>query len=216
MQKFVLEEMQSGRPIFTSIGNQIPPFPKPEGPYERGSELYIAEYMMNLVHDMQWYLRESGGGLVIKDTVDWANAWHKKHGLKQFHFVLTAWVMDIAEYFPQYVDPYSRVHYGKNAIEALELLFKNDGYKKKDFYDAAMDYIVAHLKSPYAADDQERGMGKAYSLEDVACDYVRYVGCYVPKGYGHLEPWKVTHNSIVKDYPKHWTYNEHLESWKHV
>lgn len=215
MERYVIEQMQAGRPIFTSIGNQIPPFPKPQGPYSRGSELYIGEFMMDLVHDMYEHLKASGGNLVIADTVDWANDWHKAHGLKQFHFVLTAWVMDIAEYFPQYVDPYSRVHYGKNAIEALELLFENDGYKKKDFYDACMDYIVSKLWSPFAQDDMQRQQGKAYSLEDVACDYVRYVGCYVPNGYHHLEPWKVTH-SIETDYPKHWTYVNHIERHKNV
>lgn len=212
MESFVLDQMRNGRAIFTSIGNQIPPFPKPANGFSRGGERYIGEFMMQLVYDMHEHLKRSGGGLSIAETVDWANDWHKANGLKQFHFVLTAWVMDIAEYFPKYVDPYSRVHYGSNAVEALSLLFDNDGFKnKKAFLDAAMDYVVKHLNSPYAQDDQERGMGKAYSLEDVCCDYVRYVGCYVPKGYEHLEPWQVTHNSLVDDYPKHWTYQKHVE-----
>jgi hypothetical protein len=29
MRNYVLSEMRTGRPIFTSIGNQIPQFPKP-------------------------------------------------------------------------------------------------------------------------------------------------------------------------------------------
>jgi hypothetical protein len=211
MRKYVLSEMRTGRPIFTSIGNQIPPFPKPSGEYKRGGELYIGEYMTRLVDATYQYLQDSGGGLSIAETVDWVNQWHKDNGLKQFIFVLTAWIMDIAEYMPHYVDQYSRVHYGSNAVEALELLFDGRGFKnKKMFLDAAMDYVVEHLHSPYAEDDKKRGIGKAYSLEDVCCDYVRYVGCYVPKGYEHLEPWQVTHNSLIDDYPKHHTWVKHV------
>ena len=215
MREYVLSEMRGGRPIFTSIGNQIPPFPKPSGEYSRGGERYIGEFMSDLVDDLYEHLVDSGGGLSIKHTVDWVNAWHKARGLKQFHFVITAWIMDIAEYMPQYLDKYSRVHYGKNSIEALELLFDNAGFKnKKSFLDGAMDYVVNNLHSPYAEDDLARGMGKAYSLEDVCCDYVRYVGCYVPKGYEHLEPWQVTHNSLIDDYPKHHTWVKHVQRWE--
>lgn len=211
MRKFVLDEMNLGRPIFTSIGNQIPPFPKPEGDYKRGSELYIGEFMTDLVVDTLRYLQQSGGGLSVAKTVDWVNEWHKARGLKQFHFVMTAWVMDIAEYMPHYIDRYSRVNYGRNAVEALELLFDGEGFKnKRAFLDGAMDYVVSHLNSPYAEDDQERGLGKAYSLEDVCCDYVRYVGCYVPKGYEHLEAWQVNNNSMIDDYPKHHSFVKHL------
>ena len=214
MRSFVLEQMRDGRAIFTSIGNQIPPFPKPDGEYVRGGERYIGEFMTRLVDDTIWMLAARRSPWTIADTVDWVCAWHVKNGLKQFKFVLTAWVMDIAEYFPELVDPYSRVHYGANAIEALELLFDNDGFKKKEFLDEAMNTLVSELHSPFEPEDVRRGMGRAMSLEDVACDYVRYVGNYVPKGYEHLTPDQVTHSSRMKDiYPKHWTYNKHIERW---
>ena len=217
MCKYVIDEMQSGRPIFTSIGNQIPPFPKPHGPYSRGSELYIGEYSIQLVTDLYAELKTWNRSKSIRDVVDWCNDWHKEHGIKKFNFVLTAFVMDIAEYMPHYIDPYSRVNYGRNAIEALELLFDGEGFKNKlEFLDAAMDYVVKALPSPTLEEDKARGMGRAYSLEDVCCDYVRYVGCYVPKGYEHLEPWQVTHNSIIEDYPKHWTYEKHIERHSNV
>lgn len=217
MIRFVFNEMTQGRAIFTSIGNQIPPFPKPEGPYDRGSELYIAEYIVPLVMELHENLIKWNKSKSIREVVDWIHTWHNARGLKKFHFVMTAFVMDIAEYMPHYIDQYSRVNYGANAVEALTLLFKNNGAKNKlEFLDASMDYIVENLHSPMAADDVERGMGKAYSLEDVACDYVRYVGCYVPKGYEHLEPWQVTHNSLITDYPKHWTYEKHIERWRNV
>lgn len=217
MCRYVLEEMEGGRAIFTSIGNQIPPFPKPDGPYSRGSELYIGEYAIPLVESLYAELKQWNKSKSIREVVDWIHDWHRERGLKRFHFVMTAFVMDIAEYMPHYIDRYSRVNYGKNAIEALELLFDSEGFKTKmDFLDAAMDYICQNLQSPMSPDDQERGMGKPYSLEDVACDYVRYVGCYVPEGYDHLEPWQVTNNSLVDDYPKHWRWEKHVERSERV
>jgi hypothetical protein len=215
MRKFVLSEMTSGRAIFTSIGNQIPPFPKPANGYGRGGERYIGEYMTRLVDDTLEYLQEKNGELGVAETVDWVNAWHKQNGLKQFHFVITAWVMDIAEYMNHYVQRYSRVNYGRNAVEALTLLFDNNGFKnQRAFLDASMDYVVENLWSPYAADDVILQRGKAYSLEDVCCDYVRYVGCYVPKGYEHLETWQVDNGSMITDYPKHHSYVKHIERKK--
>jgi hypothetical protein len=212
MRNYVLGQMKTGRPIFTSIGNQIPQFPKPNDQYVRGSQLYIAEYMPYLIKDFYTHLSSHPLSMSIRQGVDWINEWHKAKGLKCFHFVMTAFVMDVAQYFPQLIDPWSRVNYGKNAIEALNLLFKNDGYKQKDFLDAAMDRICEEFRSPHDKRDLERGFGKGLSLEDVACDYVRYVECYVPKGYEHLELWKVTNKSLIPDHPKHWTYHKHREA----
>ena len=211
MRDYVLSEMKTGRPIFTSIGNQIPQFPKPNKIYPKGSQLYIAEYMPHLVKDFYTHLSYNPLSMSIRDGVDWINEWHRSHNLKCFHFVMTAFVMDIAQYFPDLIDPWSRVNYGKNAIEALNLLFKNEGYKQKDFLDVAMDKICEEFRSPYDVRDFDRDYGKGLSLEDVACDYVRYVECYVPKGYEHLELWQVTNKSLIPDHPKHWTYHKHNE-----
>lgn len=214
---YVLSEMRRGRPVFTSIGNQIPMFPKPDGFYRRGSERYIAEYMPILVSDMWHHLEDNPMSMSIRENVDWVHDWHKAHGIKRFHFVMTAWVMDIAFYFPDLIDPWSQVNYGKNATEALHLLFGNGGFKNDlAFLDAAMDRICAEFRSPNDERDLLHNYGKGLSLEDVACDYVRYVECYVPAGYEHLEPWQVTNNSLVPEHEKHWTYYKHLEKWKQV
>jgi len=212
MKDYVLSEMKTGRPIFTSIGNQIPQFPKPNEVYPKGSQLYIAEYMPRLVKDFYNHIIENPLTMSIREGVDWINDWHRNNGLKCFHFVMTAFVMDVAQYFPALIDPWSRVNYGKNAIEALNLLFKNEGYKQKDFLDAAMDRICEEFRSPYDKRDEERGLGKGLSLEDVACDYVRYVECYVPKGYEHLEIWQATNNSLIPHHEKHWTYHKLREA----
>lgn len=209
MQKYVLLELKSGRAIFTSIGNQIPCFPKPPAGM-RASEYYIRDYMPTLVQDVCMELNQNPRKYSIREMVDWINNWHRARSLKCFHFVMTAFVMDIAEYFPEYIDPYSRVNYGKNAVEALSLIFTNEGYKKNDFLDAAMDRICEEFRSPFDADDLLRNSGKAMSLEDVACDYVRYVENYVPRGYETLEKWQVTNNSLIPDHPKHQSYLKHI------
>jgi len=214
MRQYVLSEFRNGRPLFTSIGNQIPMFPKPVEPFTKASEYYISEFMPRLVKGFYYHIINNPLSMSIREAVDWINAWHKDHGIKSFHFVMTAFVMDVAQYFPELIDPWSQVNYGKNAVEALHLLFGNDGYKKKmDFLDAAMDKICEEFRSPYDTRDLERNLGKGFSLEDVACDYVRYVECYVPKGYEHLEPWQVTNNSMIPEHPKHWTYHKHVEKW---
>lgn len=214
MKEYVLSEFRNGRPLFTSIGNQIPMFPKPIQPFNKASEYYISEFMPELVKDFYYHVSTNPLSMSIREGVDWINAWHKEHGIKSFHFVMTAFVMDVAQYFPELIDPWSQVNYGKNAVEALHLLFGNNGFKKKlDFLDAAMDKICEEFRSPYDPRDMERNLGKGFSLEDVACDYVRYVECYVPKGYEHLEPWQVTNNSMIPEHPKHWTYHKHIEKW---
>lgn len=218
MRDYTLSQMADGRAIFTSIGNQIPPFPKPQtinGRSMRGSEVYISNYMTDLVDHVHRTLNDAANPPSIAAMVDNVCDWHVEHGLKQFKFVLTAWIMDIAEYFPHWIEPYSRVHYGANCIEAFDLLFKNNGMKKRDFYDACMDRICAdHLSD--MPDDRARGMGRAYSLEDVACDYIRYVECYVPAGYEHLENWQVENRSLVPDHPKHHSWHKHVARPKSV
>ena len=214
MRDFTLRTMRTGQPIFTSIGNTIPMFPKPRAPYERASEFYFAEYMNHLVRFVHQKLMDEPLKRSVREVVDLINAWHREHGLKCFHFQMTAWAMDIAEYFPRYIDQYSRVNYGKNAVEALETLFVGEGFKNKSqFLDAAMDRVVDSVRSPMNPEDHTRGMAVAYSAEDVACDFIRYLGCYVPQGYEYLEPWQVENRSKV-DYPKHWTYELHVESKK--
>ena len=181
--------LTSGTPCFTSIGNQIPPFPKPCHPYKRGSELYMVEHSSQLVSEVHLWLVSQPAPVGITKLVDHIEHLHRSWGLKMFHFVLTAWAMDIAEYFPQYVDPHSHVYYGKNALEAFDLMFA--GFKKK-LANEAMEMLM-----------DVTGNMSPMSLEDVACDTIRYLERYVPKGYEHLEPWQVEHRPLfVNDHPK--------------
>lgn len=198
MKKYLLHVMRFG-PVFTSIGNQIPPFPKPIGLYTRGSETYFDLYAPRLCWDMLEALRHaSSKSMAVCDVADYACLLHKSYGIKQFKFVLTAWAMDIAEYMPHYVDPYSHVHYGKNALESLALMFEN--FKAKQV-DDAMETIQT------AIGDRTR----PYSLEDVLCDYTRYLEHYIPKGYEHLEYWQLENRSTAGHLVRHSSFTKRMD-----
>lgn len=102
----------------------------------------------------------------------------KAIGCRQFKFVLTAWVMDIAEYLPHLVDPTSDVYHGKNAVEAINVCFtKLPGMKNQDFYDRATR-LFADVTGTKPMDVEDAAPG---------CDFVRWLESYVPKkGYQHV------------------------------
>lgn len=180
--------------LFTSLGNQIPPFPKPAAGFTSGGLMYLSRYAPKLARDyVAWLHREVDSGLVPqRRAVDWACAWHREHGLKQFHFVLTAWVMDTAEYAPHLVDPRSICNYGKNAKETLDLCFERPAKMRADaFYDEATRLIC------------EATGALPYDLEDCLCDYIRYVENFIPAhGFDHLDRNKIWNSSLVTNHPK--------------
>lgn len=167
-------------PIFTSIGNQIPPFNKITNPslYRNAGQEYLCETAPTLVRTLYTWLNENeafdGSGPVgIQVAVDKALEIQRRLGCKQFKFVLTAWVMDIAEYFPNLVNPDSDCYHGKNAQEAMELCFDWRAYPhgKQQFYDAATR-AFANITGTHPMDVEDASPG---------CDLVRWVENYVPK-----------------------------------
>jgi hypothetical protein len=181
--------------IFTSIGNQIPAFPKPINGFTSGGWMYLAMYAPVLAKEYHEWLEEryfSDKKTSHRAAVDWILNWHVHYGLKKFHFVLTAWVMDTQEYVPDFVDPWSICNYGKNAYEAIDLMYVNDGkLKKSDFYDSAVIDVCSAFNA------------KPYDIEDILCDYIRYVENYVPKkDYEHIDLKELFNNSSITNHPK--------------
>jgi len=179
------------RPIFTSIGNQIPPFNKPDVRYQTGGKMYLCEVAPVIVDKFLSWIR-GRNTVTIQEGVDKICAIQKREGWKQFHFVLTAFIMDLAEYYPEHVDPDSMCYYGKNAKECMDLLFR-----EPKNYDEKMMVLCNHLGA------------RPYDLEDVLCDYIRYVENYIPKGYEHLRADQVKNNSAMRNHPKH-------QSWQKI
>lgn len=169
------------KPMFTSIGNQIPPFPKPIGDYRTGGKLYLCEYAPKLCRYLIEVFNDVGyKTMTIQQAVDLILTWHRQNKLKQFKFVLTALAMDIAEYYPDLVDPFSHCYYGKNCLETLDLIFE-DKSRKQD--DQKMEFLCELFNA------------KPMDMEDVLCDYIRYVENYIPKGYKYFK-----NNSLIKDH----------------
>ena len=132
---------------------------------------------------------EIGNQKEVWDNI--ACEWHKFKGFKQWHFVLTAFVMDTAEYYPQLVDPDSHCYYGANCMRAFKLMFekeKSDGkIKKAEWNELCMTDLV-----------KARPYSKPYDMEDVACDYIRYIVQYFPKGYENLSESESSNRSLLK------------------
>lgn len=182
-------------PMVTSIGNQ-PPSLKNKQPekYRLAMQYYFDNFAEDFIRDYITFVRlkalEYPKGVGIKEAVDFSCKWHKDRGFKQWHFVLTAFVMDTAEYYPELVDRDSHCYYGANCIRAFKLMFtkeKTDKMKNAQFYELCMTELV-----------KARPKSKPYDMEDVCCDYIRYIAEYVPKGYDHLAPHQKVNNSILK------------------
>ena len=192
--------------MFTSIGNQIPMFPKPRDEYETGGKLFFCRYAKRLVKDLwvyirrvnlhgSWYDALKARPVRIRETKDFMVNWNSYNHLKKFHFQYTAVAADLADYFPQYVDKRSRMYYGKNCLEAMDLFISKGNKMKKDTArDLVMD-LAADITGGYPKD-----------LEDVFCDYIRYIENYIPvnreKTYKHLNKSRIWNNSAIKDHPK--------------
>ncbi len=184
MIKFVV---QCKEPMVTSVGNQ-PPSIKNGNPdkYRLAQQYYFDNFGKEFIIDYVKYVQTQRRG--IKDAVDFSCKWHKDRGFKQWKFVLTAFVMDTAEYYPGLVDPESHCYYGANCIKSFELIFEREkgDPKKNDYYEKCMAEICKEVG------------GRPYDVEDVCCDYIRYIKEYVPKGYDHLSPEETKNNCTLK------------------
>lgn len=175
-------------PMFTSIGNQIPSFNKPTPPYLTGGKEYLCEIAPQLVEHMYIWLTRADLRPSIQKVVNEALRWQSSIGWRKFHFVLTAWAMDLAEYFPNLVDENSDCYHGKNAQEAIKLIFKPMArMKSQDFFDRATRAMCNTCGT------------RPMDMEDVFCDYVRWLENYIQKrGYEHVDRTKVFHHCYIK------------------
>ena len=184
--------------MYTSIGNQIPAFPKPAMGYKTGGKLYWGQYSVALVESTLNFIdtiNSEGRKVKIREIVDFMCDWNKEKGMKRFHFQYTAVAADLADYYPELVDESSHMYYGKNAKEAMDLFAEKPKSVNKDgFYDLVME--KAQLETG----------GLPKDLEDVMCDYIRYVENYIPdnkqKTYSHLDRSKIWNTSLITDHPK--------------
>ena len=120
--------------MYTSIGNQIPAFPKPTMGYKTGGKVFFGQFSVQLVRDTWDYIDEinkTGRKAKIREIVDYMCEWNRERSMKRFHFQYTAVAADLADYYPQNVDPESHMYYGKNAKEAMDLFAEKIGRVSK-------------------------------------------------------------------------------------
>jgi hypothetical protein len=122
-----------------------------------GLNNFIKKESIDLINNIYNYIIKEKVG--IKDVVDYGNSYLLKKGYKRQNFVLTAFAMDLAEYFPNIVDRDSDVYVGSNAKKCLKLILPN---LKED---KAIRYLC----------EITGGFSKPYDMEDVACDFIRYL-----------------------------------------
>jgi len=167
--------------------------------YKTPGKLWISECMTDLVDDTWSWIdgirKEEERKVTIREIVDFMCEWNKERGMKRFHFQFTATAADLADYFPDVVDPMSHMYYGKNAKESMDMFATKIGNYKKDLY---YDYVME-------AAVKDTG-GAPRDLEDVMCDYIRYVENYIPdstqKTYEHLDRTKIWNSSSITNHPK--------------
>ena len=123
-----------------------------------GLRNYIIKNSMELVGMIKNYIA-LGPKRGIKEVVDFGNKWLVDNGFKRQNFVLTAFAMDLAEYFPALVDRDSDVYLGSNAKKCLKLIApgKNQTNTLKMLCDITGSF------------------SKPYDMEDVACDFIRFI-----------------------------------------
>ena len=146
-----------------------------------GLHNFIKTESVDLVYKIVEYIKENKK-LGIKQVVDFGNSILLSKGIKRQNFVLTAFAMDLAEYFPELVDRESDVYVGSNAKKCLKLILPN---MKQD---NALRYLC----------DITGGYSKPYDMEDVACDFIRYIENFQSADHIKLNNNKKYYNNVLK------------------
>lgn len=174
--------------FYTSGGYQFPQFPKPADGWKRGGDYYLGEFAPKLARDLESYLIAKGKS-TLREIIDFMLRWNVEHGLKQYKFQYAAVAADIADWLPNFVYRDSLFAYGSNARECISYLAKPVGKMKQDDF---LDEVILKGCEDLGA--------LPYNLEDVCCDYIRYLENYCGTGgdYDHLDLSTIWNSSPIK------------------
>lgn len=176
-EEWITDLIQHNGPFSDNKGYIIPQF-------SIGLKRYIVDYSEEFLRalysefkkrKMQIYQITDLGNYILKN----------KYGFKRQNFVLTAFAADLAEYFPQYVDPNSMVYAGTNAQLCIKTLFKKTKkIKDFDFFNEVLDF-----------------QSKRYNLKPIDCedsrncDVIRYLREYQSKWHIQKNKGKIMKNN---------------------
>lgn len=183
------------KPMFTSVGYQIAAFPKlPEdmkAKYGKPGKYWMCEILPHMIRGFTKFIENKQH--TFREMMAWFENYSKERGYRVYWFHYAAFLADIADWFPHLIHRESMFFYGSNATECISYLaVKPRGMSRQDFLDSVM------LQA-------ERDTGAmAYNLEDVACDFIRWVENYVQPTahYAHLDLDTLWSTSNIKDHPK--------------
>ena len=147
-----------------------------------GLHNFVQESSSELIDHLLKFLK-NGDIKGIKEVVDYGNDWLRDRGFKRQNFVLTAFAMDMAEYFPKLVDRNSNVYVGSNARKCLKLILP------KIKHDDALKLLCVTTGN----------VSKPYDMEDVACDFIRYIENFQSPDHIEYNQGVVYKNNIKKD-----------------
>lgn len=183
------------KPMFTSVGYQIAAFPKlPEdmkGKYDKPGKYWMGEILPSMIREFADFI--DGKKHTFREMMAWFEDYSKMRGHRVYWFHYAAFLADIADWFPDLVHRESMFFYGSNATECISYLaVKPKGMKQQDFLDSVMCQAEKDCNA------------LAYNLEDVACDFIRWVENYVQptKHYAHVDRDRIWSTSNIKDHPK--------------
>lgn len=145
-----------------------------------GLKRFIVEYSEPFLHAL--YAVFTKRKLEIYQLTDIGNEMLTKgYGFNRQNFVLTAFAADLAEYFPEYIEPYSMVYAGTNAKLCIKAFFKKTKrIKEFEFLNEVLDF-----------------QAKRYGLKPIDCedsrncDVVRYIREY-------QSSWHIKKNNGIK------------------
>lgn len=153
-----------------------------------GLRKYILEYSLNLINYLLPELNRKRHTII--EFVDKGNQWLKFYNFKKQNFVLSALAADIAEYYPELIEPKSMIYAGTNAKKCIKAIF---GKCKES---EAIQFLADRYNSvPYSVEDSR------------LCDTVRYFTEYQSKYHIEKNNGNIfKNNSILK---KIWTQEEY-------
>lgn len=138
-------------------GYLLPMIPKGLNAFIKEDALELVRYIVDNIED----------GTEIYQVVDIGNDWLIQRGYKRQNFVLCAFAMDLAEYFPDKVSRSSKTYIGSNARKCMKLIFPNERGIGSNL--EATNNLLQYLC------DITGNKSEKYDMEDVACDFIRYM-----------------------------------------
>lgn len=183
-----LEDLRTlDKPFTNNKGYLLPQFSfkdQKDGHLKR----FILDYSIPLVEEIYSLCQKNR--MSIYQITDHGNSWLNKQGFNKQNFVLTAFAADLAEYFPNLVDPKSYVYAGTNATKCIKAIFPKSNRKIKEF-----EYINEVLQFQ----SQRYNLNPIDCEDSRNCDVVRYFQEYQSKD--HLKKnqnIQMKNNSILK------------------